>query len=152
MIRIERDDLSRDEVRALVALHVRSAHESSPPEHVFALDASGLRDPAVTLFTAWENGGLLGMGALKQLDADHGELKSMRTSPAHLRRGVGRTILSHLIAEARNRGLRRLSLETGNNAPFAAARAMYKGAGFTPCAPFDGYADRSFSAYYTLVL
>jgi putative acetyltransferase len=151
-MRIVRDDLTHPDVVALVELHLRSAFENSPPGSVFALDLSGLRDPAVTLWTGWDGEDLLGMGALKQLDAGHGELKSMRTAPAHLRKGVAGAMLDHLVAEGRRRGYARLSLETGNNAPFAPARAMYERAGFTPCGPFADYNDEAFSRYYTLTL
>ena len=151
-MRIVRDDLTHPDVVALIELHLRSAFENSPPGSVFALDLSGLRDPAVALWSAWDGEALLGMGALKELDAGHGELKSMRTAPAHLRRGVAGAMLDHLIAEGRRRGYSRLSLETGNNAPFAPARAMYERAGFTPCGPFAEYTDESFSRYYTLTL
>ena len=151
-IRFERDDLSRAVVVELIELHMRAAVESSPWGSVFALDPTGLRDPAITLWTAWEDDALLGMGALKRLDADHGELKSMRVAPAHLRRGVGGMMLAHLVSEGRAAGYRRLSLETGSNEPFAAARAMYARAGFVPCSPFAGYTDTTFSRYYTLDL
>lgn len=151
-MRIERDDLTHPDVVALIELHLRSAFENSPPGSVFALDLSGLRDPAVTLWSAWDGGDLLGMGALKQLDSGHGELKSMRTAPAHLRKGVAAAMLDYLIAEGRGRGYARLSLETGNNAPFAPARAMYERAGFVPCGPFADYTDQAFSRYYTLTL
>ena len=151
-MRIVRDDLTHSDVVALVELHLRAAFENSPPGAVFALDLSGLRDPSVTLWTAWEGGTLLGMGALKALDTNHGELKSMRTAPGQLRRGVARAMLGHLIAEGRARGYRRLSLETGSNAPFAAARALYAGAGFVECGPFAGYVDTQFSQYFTLEL
>jgi len=151
-IRFERDDLTRAAVSALVELHLRAAFENSPPGSVFALDLTGLRDPAVTLWTAWEGESLLGMGALKRLDGAQAELKSMRTASAHLRRGVGWAMLAHLIAEARRQGYRRLWLETGANQAFAPARAMYARAGFVPCAPFAGYTDTAFSRYFTLDL
>jgi len=151
-MRIERDDLTHPDMVALIELHLRSAFENSPPGSVFALDLSGLRDPAVTLWSAWDGDELLGMGALKQLDTGHGELKSMRTAPAHLRKGVAAAMLDHLIAEGRRRGYARLSLETGSNPPFAPARAMYERAGFVPCGPFADYSDESFSRYYTLAL
>jgi putative acetyltransferase len=151
-MRIVRDDLTHPDVVGLIELHLRSAFENSPPGSVFALDLSGLRDPAVTLWSAWDGEDLLGLGALKELDADHGELKSMRTAPTHLRRGVARAMLEHLIAEGRARGYSRLSLETGSNEPFAPARALYERAGFTPCGPFADYNDESFSRYYTLAL
>jgi putative acetyltransferase len=136
----------------LIELHLRSAFENSPPGSVFALDLSGLRDPAVTLWSAWDGDDLLGLGALKHLGAGHGELKSMRTAPAHLRRGVARAMLEHLVAEGRARGYSRLSLETGSNEPFAPARALYERAGFEPRAPFADYTDQVFSRYYTLTL
>jgi len=150
--RIVRDDLTHPQVVALVKLHLHSAFENSPPGAVFALDLSGLRDPAVTLWTAWDGDTLLGMGALKQLDATHGEIKSMRTAPDQLRRGVAGRVLDHLLAEARARGYRRLSLETGSNEPFAAARALYERIGFTETGPFADYTDTGFSRYYTMTL
>jgi len=119
---------------------------------VFALDLSGLRDPAVTLWTVWDGADLLGMGALKQLDAAHGEIKSMRTAPDRLRRGVAAKMLAHLLAEARRRGYRRVSLETGSNEAFAPARALYERTGFAETGPFADYTDTGFSRYYTLAL
>jgi putative acetyltransferase len=150
--RIVRDDLTHPDVVALLGLHLRAAHENSPPGSVFALDLSGLRDPSVTLWTLWEEDTLFGMGALKTLDAGHGEIKSMRTAPGQLRRGVAAAMLDHLIAQGRTRGYARLSLETGSNEPFAAARALYERAGFVECEPFADYTDRDFSRYYTLAL
>jgi putative acetyltransferase len=146
---IRRDDLTHPDVLGLLELHLRAAFENSPPGSVFALDASGLRDPSVTVWTAWEDDALLGMGALKQLDLTWGEVKSMRTAPAQLRRGVAGVLLDHLIAEARARGYQRLSLETGSNAPFAAAHALYRRAGFVECAPFGDYDDIVFAQYFT---
>lgn len=119
---------------------------------MFALDLSGLRDPAVTLWTVWDGDTLLGMGALKQLDATHGEIKSMRTAPDQLRRGVAGMMLDHLLAEARVRGYRRVSLETGSNEPFAPARALYERTGFVETGPFADYTDTGFSRYYTMTL
>lgn len=150
--RIVRDDLAHPLVLELIELHLRSAFENSPPGAVFALDLSGLRDPAVTLWTAWDGGDLLGMGALKRLDAGHGEIKSMRTAPAQLRRGVAGTMLGHLLGEARAGGYRRVSLETGSNDAFAPARALYERYGFEETGPFAGYTDTGFSRYYTRTL
>ncbi|RKE53057.1 MULTISPECIES: GNAT family N-acetyltransferase [unclassified Sphingomonas] len=148
--RIVRDDLTKPEVVSLVELHLRAAHENSPPGSVFALDLTGLRDPTVTVWSAWDGDRLVGLAALKQLDDAHGELKSMRTAPAYLRRGVARMMLDHVVAEARTRGYRRISLETGTAASFNAAHAMYEHAGFTASDPFGVYSDRMFAAYYTL--
>ena len=151
-MRIELDDVSRPEVVALVEYHLRSMHEISPPDSVFALDLSGLKHPSVTFWTLWDGDELLGMGGLKQLEAEHGEIKSMRTAPSALRRGVARAMLDHIVQEARARDYRRLSLETGSNAPFAPAWALYERAGFVPCPPFGSYSDISFSRYFTIEL
>ena len=151
-MRIEIDDLSRPEVIALVDYHLRQMHALSPPENVFALDLSGLKHASVSFWTVWDGDDLLGMGGLKELDAKHGEIKSMRTAPDALRRGVGKAMLDHILGEATARGYRRLSLETGNNEPFAPAWAMYERAGFVACAPFGDYSDTSFSRYFTKVL
>ena len=150
--RIVLDQLTHPQVIALVELHLRSAFENSPPGAVFALDLSGLRDPSVTLWTLWDGGELLGMGALKQLDAAHGEIKSMRTAPGQLRRGVAGTMLDHLLAEGQARGYRRISLETGSTEAFAPARALYERIGFTETGPFADYTDTGFSRYYMLAL
>jgi putative acetyltransferase len=146
------DDLTHREVLALIEHHLREAHRNSPPGAVFALDLSGLRDPALTLWTAWDGETLLGMGALKLLGEGRAEIKSMRAAPAAQRRGVGRAMLDHLIAEARVRGVRELLLETGANDAFAAARALYESAGFRPCAPFGDDTLTDFNRCYALSL
>src|SRR2546428_345267 len=122
--------------------------ETSPPEACHVLPIDGLRHPAVTLWSA-RDGELLGVGALKELASDHGEIKSMRTAPAALGRGVGRKILHHIVAEARSRGYRRLSLETGSTEPFAAALRLYESEGFVPCGPFAEYQDTPFTLFFT---
>lgn len=151
-IRIEVDDLAATDVRDLVAEHLREMHASSPACSVHALDVSGLRDPAVTMWTARRDGVLLGFGALKQLDPAHGELKSMRTTAAARGTGVGRAILAHLVEQARARGYRRLSLETGSQDHFVPARRLYARAGFEPCEPFAEYTSDPNSVYLTLEL
>ena len=122
---IREDDVRGAEVLALLDEHLADVARHSPPESVHALDARALRAPDVTAWTAWEAGELLGCGALKELDPRHGEIKSMRTAEAHLRRGIGTRILEHLLGEARRRGYRRLSLETGSMEAFAPARRLY---------------------------
>jgi putative acetyltransferase len=148
-IRIVRDDLRHSAVIALLNYHLQQAVANSPADSVFALDLNGLRAPDVALWSAWEGDVLLALGAMKHLDAVHGELKSMRTAPDQLRKGAGGLMLGYLIAEGRARGYRRLSLETGSNAAFAPARAMYARAGFVECGPFGDYSDSEFSLYYT---
>lgn len=136
---IRPDDLSGHEVRALLAEHLAGVAEHSPPESIHALDLDGLRAPEITFWSVWEADALVGCGALKELDPAHGEVKSMRTAAGHLRRGVGSAVVAHVLAEARRRGYRRLSLETGAQDGFAPARALYARFGFEPCGPFSDY-------------
>jgi putative acetyltransferase len=146
------DDPARPDVRALLEEHLRHMHELSPPESVHALDLSGLKTPEISFWTARENGRLLGCAALKELDVQHGEIKSMRT-PEHLRRrGAGRALLEHILREARARGYRRLSLETGSMAGFEPARRLYEQHGFRECPPFGDYALDPHSVFMTLEL
>lgn len=152
MLRIELDDLSRPEVHALLREHLHEMHELSPPESVHALDLAQLRRPDVTFWSVWDGSQLLGCGALKQLDPTHGEVKSMRTPSALRRRGAGRAVLAHIVAEARARGYRRLSLETGSMAAFAPAQTLYERFGFTCCAPFGDYRPDPNSVFMTLAL
>jgi putative acetyltransferase len=151
-MRIELDDLSRPQIHALLSEHLRDMYALSPPESVHALDLDRLRSPEITFWTAWEGTQLIGCGALKELDALHGEIKSMRTPEALRRRGAGRAILNHIIAVARSRGYRRLSLETGSMEAFTAAQKLYESAGFSFCAPFGEYREDPNSAYLTLRL
>jgi len=140
------------DIRELVACHLDFASSLSPPENVFALDTTGLVDPAVTVYSCRRDGELLGIGALKQLSGRHGELKSMHTAQAARRTGVGRAMLSHLIAVARARGYELLSLETGSMDGFIPARAMYASAGFSVCGPFAGYQPSPHSTFMSLRL
>ena len=143
------DDLSGSQIRALLHEHLRGVAQHSPPESIHALNLDGLRRPEITVWTAWRDGDLLGCGALKALDAGHGELKSMRTAAAHLRTGVARHLLHHIVAEAQQRGYRRLSLETGSAAAFEPARRLYASAGFRPCGPFADYVEDPYSVFMT---
>ncbi|MEZ5286019.1 MAG: GNAT family N-acetyltransferase [Vicinamibacterales bacterium] len=149
---IELDDLSRPAVVDLLREHLANMHELSPPEKVFAFDVSRLRAPDVTFWTAWDGVTLVGCGALKELSAAHGEIKSMRTPRAHRRLGAGRAILQHIIDTAVSRGYETLSLETGSHPDFAPAHALYRSAGFTRCGPFGAYRDDPNSVFMTLHL
>jgi len=140
-LQIRLDDLSGPEVRALLDEHLRSMHSISPPESVHALDLGGLRAPEISFWTAWSGARLLGCGALKELDPRHGEVKSMRTAVADRRSGVARALLTHIVAEAQRRQYARLSLETGSQSAFAAARRLYERFGFGYCPPFEGYVE-----------
>jgi putative acetyltransferase len=146
------DDPLAPDVRALVALHLTFARAQTPPEDAHAIDVDGLLDPAVTFFSYRACGSPLAVGALKRLDREHAEIKSMHTAQAARGRGLGRMMLDHLIAVARERGYRRLSLETGSMAAFAPARSLYASAGFEPCEPFGDYRESPNSTYMTLRL
>ena len=146
---IKIDDLSGPEVHGLLQEHLRNMMLHSPPESVHALDIEGLRQPDVTFWTAWEGSELLGCGALKELDAGHAEIKSMRTAEAHTRKGVARNLLAHMIDEARDRGYTRLSLETGSMQAFEPAHKLYGDFGFTYCEPFADYAEDPHSVFMT---
>ncbi|RUS49006.1 GNAT family N-acetyltransferase [Cohnella sp. AR92] len=149
---IKVDDLRGPEVAALLEEHLRSMHETSPPESVHALDLDGLRKPEITFWSAWIDGDLAGCGAIKELDPRHGELKSMRTATPHLRKGVARAILNHIIGEAKRRGYTRLSLETGSMEAFLPAVRLYESFGFRECGPFANYTDDPYSKYMTMEL
>jgi len=149
---IELDDLSREEVQALLREHLTNMYELSPPESVHALDVEKLRNPDITFWTVWEDSLLLGCGALKELDPTHGEVKSMRTPKALRGRGAGRAVLTHIIAEAMRRGYRRLSLETGSQEAFKPAQSLYQSFGFTYCGPFADYKDDSNKVFMSLDL
>jgi len=143
------DDLNGHEVSQLLLEHLQSMRQISPPESVHALDVDGLRKPDVTFWTAWENGELLGCGALKELDHEHGEVKSMRTASQHLRKGVAKRLLEYILDEARRRGYRRISLETGSQKEFEPAHKLYAASGFTFCHPFGDYVEDPNSVFMT---
>ena len=151
-ITIKTDDLRGAQTIALLEAHRQSMFEQSPPECVFALDLDGLRQPGINLWSAWEGDDLLGCGSLKELNAQQGELKSMRTAARHLRKGVAAKLLLHIIAVARSRGYTQLYLETGTTAGFAPARALYARHGFIACGPFSDYAEDPYSVFMCLVL
>ena len=143
-------------VRDLLRLHLTGMHANSPPGSVFALDLSGLADPSVTVWSAWAQEGaceaLAGMGALKALVAAQGEIKSMRTHPRFLRRGVAAALLEHIVLVARGRGMRRLSLETGSGPAFEPALALYRRRGFVEGEAFGDYLQSDFNRFYHLEL
>jgi putative acetyltransferase len=148
-LRFRIDDLSGEPTRALIARHLAGMHASSPPESVHAFDVDRLRQPEVTFWSVWLEEEVAGCGALKRLDGDRAEIKSMRVADVFLGRGIGRAMLEHLIAEARARGFRSLWLETGSTAAFLPALRLYESAGFVRCGPFDGYSEDPFSVFMT---
>ncbi|WP_145321172.1 GNAT family N-acetyltransferase [Paenibacillus xylanexedens] len=146
---IKVDDLSGIQVKALIAEHLQGMAADSPPESIHALNLDGLKKPEITFWCAWEGDDLLGCGAIKELDPEHAELKSMRTASAHLRKGVARNILAHIIEVATDRGYKRISLETGSMDSFIPARKLYEDFGFEYCGPFADYILDPNSAFMT---
>jgi putative acetyltransferase len=146
------DDLNGPEIIQLLQEHLHSMTLHSPPESIHALDIEKLRKPDITFWTVWQDSKLMGCGALKELDAAHGEIKSMRTASAHLRKGVATAMLTHILEEARRRSYRRLSLETGSVEAFAPARSLYARFGFKQCAPFAEYVEDPYSVFMTIEL
>jgi putative acetyltransferase len=149
---IELDDPREEDVRALLHRHLSFAREVTPPEDVHALDLDGLLDPAISFYSCREDGRLLAIGALKHLDDDHAEVKSMHTAEAARGRGLGRAMLEHLLAVALERGYRQVSLETGAMDAFAPARELYASAGFDVTGPFGEYPESANSVYMTKAL
>ncbi len=151
-MRIVEDDLTGPQIRALLETHFAGMLASSPRGSCHFLDFDGLNAPDVTFWSIWDGQALAGCGALKEIDGEHGEIKSMRTHEDHLRKGVGAMMLTHIISEARERGYRRLSLETGSSEAFIPALAMYEAHGFKFCPPFGNYVEDPFSQFMTLAL
>jgi putative acetyltransferase len=149
---ISTDDPRADDVRELLERHLEFAKATTAPENVFALELDGLLDPSVTFFSFRVDGEVLGIGALRNLDDENAEIKSMHTAEAARGRGIGRAIVDHLIGVAREAGYRRVSIETGAGPAFAPARRLYASASFTPCGPFGDYGPNPESAFMTLTL
>ncbi|MEQ1497296.1 MAG: GNAT family N-acetyltransferase [Novosphingobium sp.] len=150
--KIREDDLTEPEIAALLRLHLAEMQSWSPPESVHAMPIDRLRQSDVTFFSAWDGAKLAACGAIKQLDAGHGELKSMRADPAWRGRGAGKAVLHHLLQVARDRGYDRVSLETGKPDMFLPARQLYESHGFAKCLPFGKYVEDDFSLCMTLEL
>jgi len=146
---VRADDVRGPAVAALLREHLDSVALHSPPESIHAFDVEALQAPEVTFWSVWQGAELVGCGALKELDASHGELKSMRTAPSHLRKGVASALLQHMLDVARKRAYRRVSIETGSMEAFAPARALYAHFGFEPCGPFADYVEDSYSVFMT---
>lgn len=151
-IDVHLDDLSSPDAQGIVAEHLAGMHGNSPPGHVHALAIDGLKAPDTTFWSAWSDGRLCGCGALKQLTADSGEVKSMRTRPAFLRQGVGQAVLEQIMQTALNRGYACLYLETGTGAAFEAAHALYLRNGFEWCGAFGDYEATDFNVFMVKAL
>ena len=146
---IRTDDITHPAIIQLLQEHLQSMTLHSPPESIHALDLDALRQPEITFWSAWDEEELLGCAALKQIDPTHGEVKSMRTATAHLRKGVAAGLMQHLLDEAERRSYHRLSLETGSASAFAPAHQLYAHFGFVFCKPFGDYVEDPYSVFMT---
>jgi len=151
-LRFVEGDFSDPRVVALLKIHLINARTETAPGSAHALDLAGLQSPGVSFWTIWEDETLLGIGALKRLSGDHGEIKSMHTTERARRKGVGSAMLRHIIAAARASGMSRVSLETGSADYFRAARALYRKHDFVECPPFGDYAPDPNSVFMSLDL
>lgn len=151
-LRIENDDPAHADVTALLQTHAAFALEESPPDTCHFLDVAGLKTPDITFWSARKDGALLGVVALKTLSGTDGEVKSMHVAEAARGQGAARALMEHLIAQARQQGLQKMWLETGNTKGFQAALALYAKLGFTQCPPFGGYQETDFNVFMALDL
>jgi len=149
-VKIIEDDLTGPEIEALLRDHVQGMFDVSATDRAHTLGIESLRSPEFTMWSAWQGPELLGCGALKRLPDGRGEIKSMRTADAHLGQGVATAILQHLLHVARQRGYRRVYLETGSAPVFDAAHSLYKKAGFSYCGPFADYVEDPCSRFMVL--
>ena len=149
---IKIDDLSDPDVIGLLEEHLQHMIRVTPPGSVHALDIEALKEPEITFWSVWDGSLLIGCGALKELDAQHAEIKSMRTTSSHLRKGAASYLLDYILAEARRRKYRRVSLETGSFDAFKPARNLYKKFGFTYCDPFSDYIQNPNTVFMTIDL
>jgi putative acetyltransferase len=148
-VKIVVDDLSGSQIAGFLAEHVEEMRIITPLESKFALDIDGLRAPGITFWSVWDGDALVGCGAIKRLNADHAELKSMRTAPARKRSGIASRLLRHILAEARTMRFTQLSLETGSAEFFLPARNLYEKFGFEYCEPFAGYRPSLHNVFMT---
>ncbi|MHC9082015.1 GNAT family N-acetyltransferase [Bacillus altitudinis] len=146
---IQQDELKDGQIEQLIQAHLEEMKKHSPPESIHALSLDDLKKQDVTVWSARDGEVLLGCGAIKELSSEHGELKSMRTAAAHMRKGVAKHLLTHLLQEAKRRGYKRVSLETGAIAFFEPARKLYESFGFQYCPPFGSYQEDPNSLFMT---
>ncbi|KUP07474.1 acetyltransferase [Bacillus coahuilensis m2-6] len=146
---IKKDLLHDIRVIELIEVHLQGMADHSPPESIHALNTEELKQPDITFWTAWDGDELLGCGALKEINEKHGEIKAMRTVSKHVRKGVAKNIVAHILHVSKNRGYERISLETGSTEAFHAARELYKHYGFQMCGPFSDYKEDPNSVFMT---
>ena len=141
-----------DELAQVLQAHWLFCTSTSPIEFVFALDASKLFSPDITVFGARIDGELVGVGAIRKLDAHHAELKSMHTLAKSRGSGVGKAMVAHIEDFARSSGIKRMSLETGTNGAFKPARGLYKTLGYKECEAFSDYSPNEYSTFMTKLI
>ena len=140
------------EVNDLLKKHFIELRSVSPAGSTHVLDIDGLKDPSIKFWSLWENNKLIGCGALKFLEKDHGEFKSIRVADEFRKKGIGERIIKHLIDEAKKLEISKLSIETGAGEFFLPARNLFSKFGFKTCPPFAHYKKDPNSCYYTLDL
>ena len=147
-LEIKIDDLSDGAIDTLLQEHLEEMHKHSPADSIHALDSDSLTDTSITFWSARIDNELAACGALKEIDSGNAEIKSMKTSSLHLRKGLGKKILNHILTEANSREYSRVSLETGTSEAFLPARTLYEQFGFQECGPFADYRLDVHSTYY----
>jgi putative acetyltransferase len=147
-VEIKIDDLLDGAIETLLQEHLEEMHKYSPPDSIHAHDSDSLKNTSITFWSAWIDNELAACGALKEINSRHAEIKSMKTSRLHLRKGIGKNILSHILTEAKSRKYSTVSLETGTNEAFLPARKLYEQFGFQECGPFADYSLDVYSTYY----
>jgi putative acetyltransferase len=148
-VKIIVDDLSDPRIAEFLEEHLEEMRAITPLESKHALDLAALRAPEITFWSVWDGDTLVGCGAIKALDDGHAELKSMRTRSTHQRTGVASRVIEHAIAEAKRMGFTRMSLETGSDEHFEAARRLYEKFEFGYCEPFADYTLDPHSVFMT---
>tara|TARA_B100001029_G_C15029297_1_gene435803 strand:- start:15 stop:470 length:456 start_codon:yes stop_codon:yes gene_type:complete len=149
-MKVIENNFDNTDVNDLLIKHFIELRSVSPDDSCHVLDIKGLKDPTIKFWSFWENNQLIGCGALKFLDKENGEFKSIRVKDEFRGKGVGKKIISHLIAASKREGIKKLSIETGAGDFFGSARKLFKKFGFKTCAPFANYKKDSNSCYFDL--
>ena len=152
MLKSTEGNFDHPEVNELLIKHFVELRAASPEGSTHVLDIAGLQVPSIKFWSLWENEHLMGCGALKFLEKNHGEFKSIRVADEFRKKGIGERIIEHLIEEAKKLEISKLSIETGAGEFFLPARNLFSKFGFKLCPPFAHYKEDPHSCYYTLNL
>jgi putative acetyltransferase len=152
MLKSIEGNFENPEVHKLLIKHFIELRSVSPKGSTHVLDIAGLKDPSIKFWSLWEESDLMGSGALKFLDEDHGEFKSIRINDEFRGKGNGSKVINHLIYEAKRLNIKRLSLETGAGDFFSNARKLFNKCGFETCEPFSHYKNDINSVYMTMLI